>query len=450
MFETCLRRSVLVLLAPAIASAQIVVPSGFDAVSLPTGVSVTAIAVGSGGAFGNYAYVSASGLVKRLDIDTGAVTSFASGLSAGANSPSGMAFDPGTFGPGLLFVAQNGNSVVSVSSAGVVTPFSSGTTLFSCNDCVFAPVGSAFGAHLLVTNGNPGTGTVSKVDSAGVNSLLLAAANFSNAPLGSDFAASGSAFGVDLYISEYTTGRLMRCTSAGTVTPFATGLGTSIDVAFSPNIAGPFGDFAYVSDPQQGRVHRVAPNGTSIVWATGFVFGGSGFDADLAFTPDGSAMLVASGSDVVRIRGCGVIATYCTAGTTTHGCNATMSGTGTPSASQSSGFVISTQNVEGNKSSLFFYGLSGSFAQPWGGGSSSYLCVKSPTQRTTVLNSGGTPEQCDGAVQLDWNAYRASHPTTLGAPFAGGEHVWVQLWFRDPASSKTTSLSDAMHFVVCP
>ena len=61
----------------------------------------------------------------------------------------------------------------------------------------------------------------------------------------------------------------------------------------------------------------------------------------------------------------------------------------------------------------------------------------------------GSTGACDGALVLDWNAFIAANPTALGAPFAGGDSVDVQAWFRDPPSPKSTSLSNALTFVVC-
>src|SRR6185503_6877374 len=89
------------------------------------------------------------------------------------------------------------------------------------------------------------------------------------------------------------------------------------------------------------------------------------------------------------------VVTYCTAGTSTNGCVPSIGATGTPSASASSGFVITVANVEGQKQGLLFYGINGRNAVAWGGGSS-FLCVKSPTQRMGPQNSGGTAGQCDG------------------------------------------------------
>jgi hypothetical protein len=66
-----------------------------------------------------------------------------------------------------------------------------------------------------------------------------------------------------------------------------------------------------------------------------------------------------------------------------------------------------------------------------------------------VQSSGGILFECNGTLSADWNAFRAAHPTALGAPFMPGQLVHAQAWFRDPSSPKTTSLSNALQFVVC-
>jgi hypothetical protein len=53
-------------------------------------------------------------------------------------------------------------------------------------------------------------------------------------------------------------------------------------------------------------------------------------------------------------------------------------------------------------------------------------------------------------MHLDWNSYVANDPGALGAPFSVGQLVQAQAWFRDPPSPKTTMLSDALEFAVCP
>jgi hypothetical protein len=142
---------------------------------------------------------------------------------------------------------------------------------------------------------------------------------------------------------------------------------------------------------------------------------------------------------------------YCTAGTTTNGCVPSISGTGTPSATAAAGFTLDVANVEGQKQGLFFYGVSGPTASPWGSGGTSFLCVKSPTQRMGAQDSLGTAGLCDGAYSQDWNTYRFnSSPTAVGQPFAAGNTVWAQAWFRDPPAVKTTNLSDGLEFVLQP
>jgi hypothetical protein len=145
------------------------------------------------------------------------------------------------------------------------------------------------------------------------------------------------------------------------------------------------------------------------------------------------------------------IAVYCTAATTTHGCVPSIFAHGTPSASAGSGFTISVASVEQRKPGLLFYGITGALATPWSSGSTSFLCVNAPTQLMgSRHSSGGTSGACTGALVEDWNAYITSHPGVLGQPFAGGETVWAQGWFRDPPAPKTTNLSNGLVFVVAP
>jgi hypothetical protein len=140
---------------------------------------------------------------------------------------------------------------------------------------------------------------------------------------------------------------------------------------------------------------------------------------------------------------------YCTAGTTTNGCNAIISATGQPSISFANPCVINTTGVEGNRSGITFYGLSASGVL-WCPAGSSYLCVKAPTQRMTVQSTGGTDGLCDGALSDDWNAYQLSNPAALGNPWSAGDDIFVQAWFRDPPACKTTSLSNALKLTYQP
>jgi subtilisin-like proprotein convertase family protein len=139
---------------------------------------------------------------------------------------------------------------------------------------------------------------------------------------------------------------------------------------------------------------------------------------------------------------------YCTAGTSTNGCTATISANANPTVSRSAPCNLTVTNIEGQKSALVFYSVSGAQAVQWN--TRSLLCVKAPTQRTTVQNSGGSIAGCNGSIQLDWNAFQAANPGALGAPWSVGDKVWLQAWHRDPPAGKSTNLSNALEMTYLP
>ncbi len=141
---------------------------------------------------------------------------------------------------------------------------------------------------------------------------------------------------------------------------------------------------------------------------------------------------------------------YCSSGTTSSGCVPSIAALGTASASATSGFTVRVDGVEGQRLGVIFYGRTGRLAVPWGVGSTSWMCVRMPTQRMDVHQSSGTPGSCDGALASDWSAFVATHALALGAPYYGGEIVDAQGWFRDPFAPKGTNMSDALEFTVLP
>ena len=142
---------------------------------------------------------------------------------------------------------------------------------------------------------------------------------------------------------------------------------------------------------------------------------------------------------------------YCTAGTSASGCSALLSATGAASATASTGFSLHAATVEGDKDGLFFFGVNGRQANPWGNGTSSQ-CVVPPVKRAGLLSASGTGGACDGSFSQDLNALwcpgcpKPNHNPGVGAV------VQAQLWYRDPfnTGSQTTSLSDGLEFWVCP
>ena len=139
---------------------------------------------------------------------------------------------------------------------------------------------------------------------------------------------------------------------------------------------------------------------------------------------------------------------YCSAGTSASGCQALLSGTGTPSATATSGAVLTANDVEGAKDGLYFFGTNGRQTNPWGNGTS-YQCVVPPVRRAGLLSAQGTTGLCDGWFTQDVNARWAQKPPHNPG---SGAVVGLQLSYRDPQNSshQTTSLSSAMEFTVCP
>jgi len=141
---------------------------------------------------------------------------------------------------------------------------------------------------------------------------------------------------------------------------------------------------------------------------------------------------------------------YCTPGTSASGCQATISGTGTPSATASTGFTVTAINVEAQKDGLFFFGQNGRQANPWGN-SNSFQCVVPPVKRAGLIAGNGTLG-CDGTATQDLNARwcglcpKPNHQPTPGTK------MQIQFWYRDPfnSSNQTTSFSNALEVDMCP
>jgi hypothetical protein len=245
-------------------------------------------------------------------------------------------------------------------------------------------------------------------------------------------ALSWSPDGSALYAVDLGTGGLYSLDPV-TAMPTLIGLGAA------GNAGGPLG---LAADPSQGTLYVAE-------WR-------AGADMTLATVSTSNGVRSAVGTMVgaTQVGGMAfgvsgyVIGTYCTAGTSASGCSVGLQGSGTPSATAPSGFVLHAGGVEGGKDGIFFFGTNGRLASPWGNGSS-YRCVAAPVKRTGLLTGTGTGGACNGVLDQDLNAHwtaRPSHNPGVGAT------VQAQLWYRDPfnTSNQTTSLSDALEFFVQP
>ena len=137
--------------------------------------------------------------------------------------------------------------------------------------------------------------------------------------------------------------------------------------------------------------------------------------------------------------------TYCTGKTSSLGCTPAMSSSGSPSASSLAPFAITASSVINQKSGLLFYSHA-PLAAPFQGGTK---CVADPVVRTPAQNSGGSASgaDCTGTYSLDFNARIQGG---VDPSLVAGAEVFAQYWSRDPLSASTTSLSNALRFVINP
>jgi len=112
-------------------------------------------------------------------------------------------------------------------------------------------------------------------------------------------------------------------------------------------------------------------------------------------------------------------------------------------------FVVQAINLDPQRASVIFYGLSSIPQQPWGAGGASYLCVGAPRQRTGVGNSGGAGP-CSGVHSLDLAAWLAANPAALGSPFSAGEVLHLQGWYRDSAAPLGSTMTASLLVMLAP
>jgi hypothetical protein len=114
-----------------------------------------------------------------------------------------------------------------------------------------------------------------------------------------------------------------------------------------------------------------------------------------------------------------------------------------------SDFVVTWTSVSENKEANVIIGEGTPTSKPWSAQSS--LGFSMPFSRTGAQDTGdwnGSPG-CGGRLTVDVESYLQGGNPLLTPAIAGDEYV-VQAWYRDPASAKTTQMTDAAHATVCP
>lgn len=140
---------------------------------------------------------------------------------------------------------------------------------------------------------------------------------------------------------------------------------------------------------------------------------------------------------------------YCATNVTPNFCAPRIIGSGCPQVSRPSGFSLTAQDLQGNRSGLIAYS-SGSQQVPFASGNPSTLCLQAPIQRTNLQSSGGTPGQCDGSFSLDFLAWVASQPGALHTPLVAGTTLHFQAYVREPAYPKGACLTDGWRVTLEP
>ena len=137
--------------------------------------------------------------------------------------------------------------------------------------------------------------------------------------------------------------------------------------------------------------------------------------------------------------------TYCTAKLNSLGCTPSIWFSGAPDESSTAPFLITASNFINQKTGLLFYSHAPA-SQAFQGG---FKCAASPTVRSGALNSGGSASgsDCTGTYSFDFNARIQSG---VDPSLVAGAECYAQYWSRDPQSASTTSLSNALRFVISP
>jgi hypothetical protein len=143
------------------------------------------------------------------------------------------------------------------------------------------------------------------------------------------------------------------------------------------------------------------------------------------------------------------VMSYCTAKTTSCGTTPVIAASGDPSASATSGFLITGSEARAGHTGMLLYTATGRGNQPFQGGT---LCLDlmGLGRGIPVIGTGGTPgPACDARFEIDWNAF-ASGALGGGPHFClgiVGHRIDVQWWGRD-SLAHGSYLSDALEYVV--
>ena len=140
--------------------------------------------------------------------------------------------------------------------------------------------------------------------------------------------------------------------------------------------------------------------------------------------------------------------TYCTAKMNSCGSLPYIGSSGISSATSGVGFTVTAANTKALKAGLLIYTDSGPGNAPFGGGT---LCLNTmPLKRSiAVIDTDGTPGQCDGLLFIDMNEFAVGGlgGNPLPSLTIPGTQVNCQFWGRDTLANGAL-LSDALEYFV--
>lgn len=138
------------------------------------------------------------------------------------------------------------------------------------------------------------------------------------------------------------------------------------------------------------------------------------------------------------------VSRYCTGKLNSQGCTPKIAGSGLPSTTSPSPFMITASLLVPGKPSLLLYGYNPN-VQPFQGGS---LCMGSPLHRVGVQTSAGSGA-CGGTCAYDFNLRIQSGADPMLSP---GAFAYAQWWQRDPndPAGFGSGLTNALRFGIAP
>ena len=141
---------------------------------------------------------------------------------------------------------------------------------------------------------------------------------------------------------------------------------------------------------------------------------------------------------------------YCTAKVNSCGGTPQIAASGLPSATGTSGFVVSTSDAKAGKQGLLLYTNQGKRNPPAPFGQGGLLCLAA-VNRGPIVSSGGTPGACDGTFSLDLNAFASGNAGGNPQAFLSmpGTQIDCQWWGRDTVA-QGAFVSDALEYLVGP